>query len=108
MDYVATINNETRVPILEAFETIDRTGRWSLISSRFGYTVPDYNEFPQSLAPSVLKDPKVDGDDLVLDEATKRLLSSLTKARQAQPFCRSVHLVMRSLSFPMLPALLAD
>ena len=39
-DYVATINNETAVPILEAFETIDRTGRWSLISSRFGYTLP--------------------------------------------------------------------
>jgi hypothetical protein len=78
-DYVATINNETRVPVLEAFETIDRTGRWSLISSRFGYTLPDYNEFPQSLAPSVLKDAQVDGQDLILDQATKTLLSSFTK-----------------------------
>jgi hypothetical protein len=78
-DYVATINNETAVPILEAFETIDRTGRWSLISSRFGYTLPDYNEFPQSLAPSVLKDANVDGKDLILDPTTKKLLSSFTK-----------------------------
>ena len=78
-DYVATINNETAVPILEAFETIDRTGRWSLISSRFGYTLPDYNEFPQSLAPSVLKDANVDGQDLFLDAGTKKLLSSFTK-----------------------------
>ena len=90
-DYVATINNETRVPILEAFETIDRTGRWSLISSRFGYTLPDYNEFPQSLAPSVLKDPKVDGDDLILDDATKKLLSSFTKVRHS--CSRSAYLV---------------
>ena len=39
----------------------------------------DYNEFPQSLAPSVLKDANVDGHDLILDAATKKLLSSFTK-----------------------------
>lgn len=38
-DYVATIDNTT-TPRLEAFETVDRSGRWSLISSRFGHATP--------------------------------------------------------------------
>ena len=79
-DYVATINNEMKTPVLEAFETIDRTGRWSLISSRFGYTLPDYTEFPRSLAPSVLKDARVEGRDLRLSDAAQTLLSNFTKA----------------------------
>ena len=51
VDYVATISNY-QVPLLEAFEVVDRSGRWSQISSRFGNTTPDQAEFPHSLSPT--------------------------------------------------------
>eukprot|EP00501_MAST-03F_sp_TOSAG23-6_P002591 GSMAST32.ASY1.ANO1.2732.1 assembled CDS len=50
-DFVAQINNEGPTPILEAFETIDRSGRWQLISNQFSTDATHPLDFPEILSP---------------------------------------------------------
>eukprot|EP00941_MAST-03F_sp_MAST-3F-sp1_P001119 g1119.t1 len=50
-DFVARINNEHKTPVLEAFETVDRSGRWHLIADRFAGVHSSPADFPESLSP---------------------------------------------------------
>uniref|UniRef100_A0A7S2PK64 Zeta toxin domain-containing protein n=1 Tax=Zooxanthella nutricula TaxID=1333877 RepID=A0A7S2PK64_9DINO len=53
-DFVARINNEGCAPILKAFETINTSGSWEVVSSRFARVAPLSHEFPNALAPFAL------------------------------------------------------
>lgn len=51
VDFVARINNNQGEPVLDAFETVDRSGAWTNIARRFARTQPGPGDFPTKLAP---------------------------------------------------------
>uniref|UniRef100_A0A7S2LG65 Zeta toxin domain-containing protein n=1 Tax=Zooxanthella nutricula TaxID=1333877 RepID=A0A7S2LG65_9DINO len=54
-DFVARISNEGAAPVLKAFETVNNSGSWELVSSRFARVAPLKHEFPNALAPFALE-----------------------------------------------------
>lgn len=53
-DYVAHVTNN-KDPKLKTFSIIDRTGTWGNLKNRFGDLEPAPHEFPNALAPIILK-----------------------------------------------------
>jgi len=51
VDFIARIDNNYAVPRLAAFETVDASGSWNALKSKFAYTQAHPSEFPASLAP---------------------------------------------------------
>lgn len=52
---MARINNNSSTPVLEAFESVDHSGCWSSIESRFSRVEPGPTEFPMALPPMYLR-----------------------------------------------------
>ena len=55
MDFVARINNDGGTPSLESFEKVDLSGNWSQIGERFASTHAQPGDFPESLAPLIVR-----------------------------------------------------
>eukprot|EP00298_Acanthocystis_sp_HF-20_P013198 c20253_g2_i3.p1 GENE.c20253_g2_i3~~c20253_g2_i3.p1 ORF type:complete len:619 (-),score=226.48 c20253_g2_i3:100-1911(-) len=62
VDFVARINNEGSTPKLEAFERIDRTGDFNILSSQFAKTFHSPYKFPDSLAPMRVQNAHISKD----------------------------------------------
>jgi len=55
VDFVARINNDGGTPSLESFEKVDLSGNWSLIGERFAGTHAQPGDFPDSMAPLIVR-----------------------------------------------------
>lgn len=53
-DFVARIDNQGSMPLLKAFETVNKSGCWEVVRERFARITADTSEFPNALAPFAL------------------------------------------------------
>jgi len=77
VDFVARIlNGRSKIPVLETFESVDRSGNWDRMRMKFINKFPLQQAFPKALGPLILMRTDITELNLVLDKDKLEDISS--------------------------------
>ena len=86
VDFVARINNNHEVPQLAAFESVDTSGNWKHISSRFAGIEPEPADFPNKLMPLHVMPVAALKDQFVFDNKLSNLTGNMKTTKSTPTF----------------------
>jgi len=77
VDFVARIlNGKSKIPVLETFESVDRSGNWDRLRVKFDNKVSQQQAFPKGLGPLILMRTNITEPNLVFDKQQLEDISS--------------------------------